>query len=50
MPNTFLIECAPEGEMLSPDEIHEKIWEVVSKEMGKPSQRSSAKEKGKMVF
>jgi len=50
MPNTFLIECAPDGTMLSPKEIHEKIWEVVSKEIGKPSGVSKAKAKGKMVF
>jgi dTMP kinase len=54
LPNTHLIKCAPDNEMLSPEEIHEMIWEIVSKELGKTSTRSKgkskAKAKGKMVF
>lgn len=46
LPNTHLIKCAPNGEMLSPEEIHKLIWEVVEKELGKPSKS----EKKKLVF
>ncbi len=33
LPNTFLIKCAPDGKLLSPEEIHEKIWEVVKEQL-----------------
>lgn len=53
LPNTHLVTCAPEGEMLSPEAIHELIWEAVSKELGTASSASSeskAAKKGKIVF
>lgn len=39
LPNTYLIKCAPKGKLLSPEEIHEKVWEVVSKQLGKPNSK-----------
>ncbi len=33
MPNAHIIYCAPEGKLLSREEIHEKIWEVVRREI-----------------
>jgi dTMP kinase len=28
-PNTKLVECAPDGNLMSPQEVHNKIWELV---------------------
>lgn len=29
LPNTFLIKCAPDGKLRTPQEIHEELWKVV---------------------
>lgn len=33
MPNASLIKCAPEGELLTREVIHEMIWEIVKKQL-----------------
>lgn len=29
VPNSFLIRCAPDGKLMTPEQVHEKVWEVV---------------------
>lgn len=33
LPNTHLVECAPGGKLMTPEEIHEKVWEVVKENL-----------------
>ena len=33
LPNAKLIECAPDGTLLTPETIHKKIWAIVEKEL-----------------
>lgn len=35
LPNTSMIECAPEDKLCTPENIHERVWEVVKKALGK---------------
>jgi len=30
-PNFYVVECMAKGKLLSPDEIHEKVWKIVKK-------------------
>lgn len=29
IPNSAMIECAPDGKLMTPEQVHEKIWEAV---------------------
>lgn len=33
LPNSFMVECAPDGNLITPEEVHEKIWEVVKNQL-----------------
>lgn len=33
IPNSFMIECAPDNKLMKPEEVHEQIWAVVSKHL-----------------
>jgi len=33
LPNTHLLECAPDGKLLTPEKIHEKVWGVVKEQL-----------------
>lgn len=33
VPNSFLISCAPDGKLMTPEQVHEQIWAVVSKQV-----------------
>lgn len=33
LPNSFMVECAPDGKLMLPEEVHEKIWEVVKNQL-----------------
>lgn len=34
LPNSTLVECAPDGKLLTPEQVHEKIWEIVKRQLG----------------
>jgi len=33
VPNSFLISCAPDGKLMTPEQVHEKIWDAVEKQL-----------------
>lgn len=49
LPNTYVIECAPNGKLLTPEEIHKKIWDIVQKSDGM-AEDANKKKKEKIVW
>ena len=33
IPNSFMVECAPDGKLMTPEQVHEKIWGAVKKQL-----------------
>ncbi len=33
LPNTFMVECAPNNKLLTPEVVHEQVWEIVKKQL-----------------
>lgn len=33
VPNSYLIKCAPDGKLMTPEQVHEQVWAVVEKQL-----------------
>ncbi len=33
IPNSFMIECAPDNKLMTPPDVHEKIWSAIAKQL-----------------